>query len=174
MKRELEDKIYKDFPLLYRGRNKSLQENLMGFGFECSDGWYYLLYDLSSKLEHLIKKMRPTICKSCYHKKKEHLPVCIHDIPTVELGIANGKDGRCGCSKFTPYYPEVIQVKSKFAGLRYYIHGATNDMNQLIQEAEEESYTICELCGSPGREHQVRSWYWTLCKKCFLLQERRG
>lgn len=175
MRLELENKLCKDFPLLYRGRKKSLQESLMGFGFECEDGWYELLYDLSSKLEPLIKKIRPTICASCYHKKKEHKPVCSYIYtyePTIELRIEDGKDERCGCTEFTPYYPEVVQVKSKFGGLRYYMHGATDTMNKLIDKAEKKSYNTCELCGSPGQEHSVRGWYWTICKKCFILLER--
>lgn len=55
MKKEYADKLYNDFPLLYADRNKSLKESLMGFGFECGDGWFDLIYDLSTKLERCIE-----------------------------------------------------------------------------------------------------------------------
>ena len=47
MNRELEKILYRDFPNLYRGRKMSIMENLMPFGFECNDGWFQLIYDLS-------------------------------------------------------------------------------------------------------------------------------
>jgi hypothetical protein len=50
-------KLYKDFPKLYEGRTKSLQESLMPFGFMCGDGWFGLVYDLSKK----ISKLEPSV-----------------------------------------------------------------------------------------------------------------
>lgn len=50
MKKELEDKLYLDFPQLFRQRKLSMQESCMYFGIECGDGWYKLLYDLCERL----------------------------------------------------------------------------------------------------------------------------
>ena len=50
MKKELTEKLFNDFPTLYRGRKLPLTENLMGFGFECGNGWFNLIYELSEKL----------------------------------------------------------------------------------------------------------------------------
>jgi ssDNA-binding Zn-finger/Zn-ribbon topoisomerase 1 len=50
MNQENERKLVEDFPNLYRGVNLPITENLMAFGFECGDGWFDLLYDLSKKL----------------------------------------------------------------------------------------------------------------------------
>lgn len=44
---------------------------------------------------------------------------------------------------------EVIQVKEKFGGLRFYpLNGASTDVWQLITEYEEKSYGVCEFTGS--------------------------
>lgn len=51
MKEELSQKLYDNFPLLYRDRNESLRNSLMRFGFDCGDGWFQLLWDLSLQLE---------------------------------------------------------------------------------------------------------------------------
>jgi len=51
-----QDKLMDDFPLLYADRNKSSRYSLMCFGFECFNGWYDIIYDLSSKLEPMIQK----------------------------------------------------------------------------------------------------------------------
>jgi len=50
MDKSLEEQLYSDFPELYRGRNESLQENLMPLGFTVRDGWYDIIYDLSEKI----------------------------------------------------------------------------------------------------------------------------
>lgn len=46
-------KIFKDFPNLYIGKDKSIRESLMPFGFECEDGWFNLIYELSKKITEL-------------------------------------------------------------------------------------------------------------------------
>lgn len=46
--------LVRNFPLLYRDRRSSPKRSLMCFGFACDDGWYDLIWDLSSKLEELI------------------------------------------------------------------------------------------------------------------------
>ncbi len=60
----------------------------------------------------------------------------------------------------------VIQVKEKFGGLRFYTSGSTEQFENLIREAEDESYITCEICGDPGKLNQDRSWIKTLCPKC--------
>lgn len=50
MKEELQQKLYRDFPKLYGCPDKQ------GFYFECDDGWYELIYDLSKKITEIIEK----------------------------------------------------------------------------------------------------------------------
>jgi hypothetical protein len=58
-------KLFNDFPDLYKGRNLPPTENLMCFGFEVQDGWFNLIYELSSKLS----KIDPN-CRSMQVKEK--------------------------------------------------------------------------------------------------------
>jgi len=54
MRSELELKLVNDFPLLYNSYyTGDIRETLLPFGFECGDGWYNLLYELSTKLNEL-------------------------------------------------------------------------------------------------------------------------
>jgi hypothetical protein len=48
--------LFDEFPDLYRGRNKSIKESLMSFGFECEDGWFDIIYNLSKELTEYGKK----------------------------------------------------------------------------------------------------------------------
>lgn len=50
MNPELTDKLYLTFPRLYRGHQKHPSESSMYWGFQCGNGWYQVLYNLSQKL----------------------------------------------------------------------------------------------------------------------------
>lgn len=60
----------------------------------------------------------------------------------------------------------VVQIKSKFAGLRYYINQGTSYINGAIALAESMSYSICETCGNPAKLRN-ESWAVTLCDECY-------
>lgn len=51
MNKELTKKLWEKYPKIFQGRYKSLQESLIPFGFECSDGWYWLIDSLCSNLQ---------------------------------------------------------------------------------------------------------------------------
>lgn len=56
MRSDLDKKLIENFPLLYADRHASMMQTCMCWGFECADGWFDLIYKLSSQLEPLIKK----------------------------------------------------------------------------------------------------------------------
>lgn len=63
------------------------------------------------------------------------------------------------------------QIKEKFGGLRFYASGYPEDEEKtkkiwaLINEAEAESYKICEECGSRDNVTVEGSWIRALCGK---------
>lgn len=59
---------------------------------------------------------------------------------------------------------EVFEVKEKFGGLRFYAENSNEEINALINKAEEESYVTCEVCGKPGRPRDG-GWVRTLCEE---------
>ena len=63
-------------------------------------------------------------------------------------------------------FPQVVatQVKEKFGGLRFYVHGATDYQHGAIDMAESLSYRICEVCGLPGKP-TTEGWIKTVCDK---------
>ena len=60
----------------------------------------------------------------------------------------------------------VVQVKEKFAGLRFYTRRSTPEIETLTNQAETDSLKICEICGKPGTVDRKRGWILTLCKSC--------
>lgn len=71
---------------------------------------------------------------------------------------------------------EVSQVEQKFGSLRYRAQPQTDDIRvhkmfvALLDQAENASVHICELCGAPGRmsvsERRGMDWYQPLCRDC--------
>lgn len=59
----------------------------------------------------------------------------------------------------------LAQVKEKFGGLRFYADGLTEEMDKLIDAAEEKSIHICDECGLEGRIVSD-GWLRTLCPLC--------
>jgi hypothetical protein len=67
--------------------------------------------------------------------------------------------------KLNNYDIELMQVKEKFGGLRIYLSGATTDeVYDLVEKAEEESFKICEMCGKSGKNLTINSWIYTVCE----------
>jgi len=62
----------------------------------------------------------------------------------------------------------ILQVKEKFGGLRVYVGAADPALLQAIERAEQQSHTICEVCGAdhaattPGAD----GWLRTRCASC--------
>lgn len=82
-------------------------------------------------------------------------------------------------SKLDPGY-EVIQIKEKFGGLRYYVSlSADLDLNDnqiiqtLIDMAEQLSFLICEDCGGKGRVKNLQGWLRTLCEEDYKAAQSR-
>jgi len=62
---------------------------------------------------------------------------------------------------------EVVQVKEKFGGLRFYTNGSNGLIDNVIHQAEKESYSTCEICGKkPASSKSINGWIRTLCEEC--------
>jgi hypothetical protein len=84
------------------------------------------------------------------------------------------------CDDLEPLVPDpipegfgVVQIKSKFAELRFYIHMGNPGMLARIELASEESRRTCEDCGKPGRRISVKGWLRTVCPTHESLEEAR-
>lgn len=153
MKREYEDELISMYPQMFMGdwkeRNPTIFQKLYNrvlfwlqlrypyfrkfghknatnpynFGFECGDGWRWILGELITKIKKLDEK--------------------------------NG------------VVTEVIQIKEKFGGLRFYpLGGASSEIWKLIAEYEKKSYGVCEFTGSRTNVGMwTHGWMSTMSKK---------
>jgi hypothetical protein len=69
---------------------------------------------------------------------------------------------------------QVVQVKEKYGGLRFYAHGSTGrEIDALIDNAEEESENICENCGKPAVPQKSKGWIKTRCEDCISTEGKK-
>ena len=56
-----------------------------------------------------------------------------------------------------------INVKEKFGGMSVFIDNIPENGFHFVIEAEKESFTVCEVCGEPGKQHKINGWIHTFC-----------
>lgn len=80
------------------------------------------------------------------------------------------------CDKIAALEPpdfKFVQIKEKFGGLRLYAQGntgeKTQEIYQILHDAEDASYCICEECGeTEGVQNLAGKYGWlkSLCPQC--------
>lgn len=163
MRKELDEKLCKDYPELYKDRHASMRTTCMCWGFDVGDGWFPLINLLSLFLSAKVVDLKHRIshCKEMMSSKeplegwyKEHYVQDTVDKLESELAAE------------IPKVPSASQVKEKFGTLRFYTNGATEVQNAYIDFAEAMSGHICEGCGSTKDVFKTKGWIKTTCKAC--------
>ena len=54
MRQELDKLLCERYPKMMVNRNKDMKETCMCWGFECGDGWFNILNQLMSQIQHHI------------------------------------------------------------------------------------------------------------------------
>jgi hypothetical protein len=62
---------------------------------------------------------------------------------------------------------EIIQVYQKYAGLKFDLNQENLEFESFLNEIEERSKHICEICGKDGFLTIVDGWEKTLCSYHF-------
>jgi hypothetical protein len=115
---ELDRKLFDRFD--FYKPDEPVTENLMGFGFECGDGWFNLIWEMSLKIEKELKRQEEGKFTKTKRALRDEIPF------------------------------KIVQVKEKFATLSVYPNFASEEIFNIIDEYEKKSAEVCEDCGKPG------------------------
>ena len=107
------------------------------FFFECGDGWYNILSSLLWRID----------------KHEEH------------VRQNNAYRVRHGLDPIKYESVKIVQIKEKWAGLRFYYDGGDDYISGSVALAEGLSYKTCEACGNPGTLNR-EGWYRVRCEVC--------
>lgn len=190
MSPELDKKLVQKYPKIFADRYADMKTTCMCWGFECGDGWYWLIDSLCSNLQwntdknnkdYVIKnKFLRTIIPFLYdgirnhfpgkyniNRKRQINPLVITRSFLLDL-LLNWRKSLKFIHIESNRYPQIVaaQVKEKFGGLRFYVNGASDRQYAIIHWAESLSYGICEKCGSTKNIGSTQGWLRTLCEEC--------
>lgn len=152
MNRHYENYLIKKYTPLYIGHKRPITENLMGFGFECGDGWFNIINSLSFEL-----------CHDWFRAQHEYKVFSERVGQTYAGKFITPeivKQKKNALKRAEARVPLAVQVKEKFGTLRFYANNCTETHNKLINFAELMSAVTCEVCGSRGK---VREGGWLRC-----------
>jgi hypothetical protein len=173
MKQELDKLLCEKYPKIMVNRNKPMIETCMCWGFDCGDGWYNILDQLMSNIQHHIDwsvKQRDWAIK--YNEMASQCQAGIFDLFEEENKdtLPNYKEEKlariiAGGFRTVPDAVAQVtldQVKEKFGTLRFYYTGGDDIIDGMVRMAESMSAVTCETCGNPGRT-RGRGWIYTAC-----------
>ena len=141
---EKDKELCEKYPEIFKDRYSPRRESCMSFGCDVGDGWFDLLDVLCGQVQHHVDHL---------FERQTYL---------VKSGQMKSED-----VKSKEHFQVVAaQVKEKFGGLRFYVHGADPEVLGMISMAESMSYRICEQCGNPARSNNDGGWIHTLCSPC--------
>ena len=182
MKQELDKLLCERYPKMMVNRNKPMQETCMCWGFECGDGWFNILNQLMSQIQHHIdwkEKQRAGAIK--YNEMAAQAKAGNFDLFEETMkALPNDeyKEKRLAeivAGDFRPV-PESIpqvtldQVKEKFGTLRFYYQGGDDYISGMVSLAESMTAVTCENCGNPG-SCRGGGWIHTYCTPCEEARE---
>lgn len=176
MKPELENKLFEKYPKIFRQKDLPPNQSCMCFGIECGDGWYKILDVLCQAIQWKVDEDNRF---QKFMRKDTHFSKVFAGwkIGWRRTWWWKGLPDRLKKylqyrKPFEPYQVEAAQVKEKFAGLRFYTGGHSDEIQGMITIAELMSLQTCESCGKDGKL-RGKGWVFTLCDKCDEERIRR-
>lgn len=157
MTKELEQVLYKKYPILFQNTSKPPTESCMAFGCEIDDGWYYLLDNLCKQITDYVKYQHNLV--DTWDRIEEKRKT----IPKKGWEVDRPDDAKL---KISPVILD--QVKEKFGRLTIYYSGGDDRVSVIVNAVSELSFSICETCGKFDNTvgHTTKGWIRTICKDC--------
>ena len=182
MRQELDKLLCEKYPKMMVNRNKDMKETCMCWGFECGDGWFNILNQLMSQIQHHIdwkEKQRAGAIK--YNEMAAQAKAGNFDLfeetmkalPNDEYKEKRLAEIVAGDFRQVPEsIPQVTldQVKEKFGTLRFYYSGGDDYISGMVSLAESMTAVTCENCGNPG-SCRGGGWVHTYCTPCEEARE---
>jgi len=126
------------YPELFRDRHADMKTTAMCWGFECGDGWYWLLNQLCDAISSYAKS-----------NMKGY---------NIVIDQVKEKYGGLRFYYHTEGEPETDNDKANYKA---------DTIGGMVWFAEDLSYHICEECGSTTNVTQdIEGWVYTRCARC--------
>jgi len=189
MRQELDEYLCSTYPKLFVDRNAPMSQTCMCWGFSHGDGWYNIINQLCSNIQHHIDwRERQVESATKYNKIAEagktgnaklFADLCAEEFGDKNLSADYVKK-RCEEMLIEPLRkvpdecPQVTinQVKEKFGTLRFYYSGGDDEISGMVRMAESMSGCTCEECGASAETSSADGWVSTRCPVCKEASEK--
>lgn len=157
MKPELEQKLVKKYPKLYRDYGGNMMVTCMCWGFSCGDGWYNIINNLSKSLcefnvDVIADQVKEKFGGLRFYYHVERKPTIVGTaFYKIRMFMYRNNLGRL--------YNAIVNLRQRF------FKTTTEKISDLVHKAEYKSYETCEVCGKPGKT-VGGGWVSTLCDGC--------
>ena len=106
------NELYEKFPHLYRERTAPLESSHMAWGFQCENGWYKIIYEMSKKIDKIATEGEhaPAISLVSRHEDGT-LYVAVSNItpPVADIVTRATEQSRLTC-EFCAYTPAFLRT----------------------------------------------------------------
>ena len=108
------NELYEKFPHLYRERTAPLESSEMGWGFQCEDGWYKIIYEMSKKIDKISKEgqFAPAITEVSRNKDGTLCVEARNLTPPVADIIATATEQSRLTCEFCAYTPAFLRTSN--------------------------------------------------------------
>lgn len=145
MRKELDEALCKKYPKIFAQRKSSIKVSCMPWGFECGDGWYWLIDNLCDSIQS-------------YIDNNQHL---------VDFQVeASQVKEKFGTLRFYIEYVSVKRKKGQKPPKQDEVNRSCQLINGMIWLADTMSESICETCGSTKGRLVDGGWLVTVCPEC--------
>ena len=173
MKLELDAKLCKKYPKIFKNRYAPMTQTAMCWGFDHDDGWYNIIDMMCDNIQSHIDWTRTCRLHSLRYNRAL-IRACSGDYSNYNrLSLWEQRSITEEISMPEPQLKPVpeaclqvvaVQVKEKFGTLNFYYSGGDDVIDGIVRMAESISAVMCEKCGAPAETHGS-GWVRTLCEK---------
>lgn len=157
--------LFDTYPEIFRDRALPPSQSLMCFGFDCPDTWYPLLDALCAQFMQPVVSARRALAYALEAQAQVNREYGDEYIVRLRQQLADAE----------AQLPVAVQVKEKFAGLRFYCATEPTEFQRgAIALAERMSLRICQDCGTTVdvETYEPQGWWRALCPTCCARREQ--
>lgn len=152
---ELETKLVKRYPEVFKHAGGDPAETCMAWGIAVGDGWFDLIDVLCNGFYGPLRNAQRELDYLQKNAGKQKYDGTLIDADMIAAQQAKVDEALA-------QIPVAAQVKEKFGGLRFYADGGTPAHQATINFAEAMSERTCEVCGARGMLYPI-GWVRALC-----------
>lgn len=176
MSPELDEKLVRKYPKIFKNRYADMRTTAMCWGLECGDGWYNIIDALCANIQHHIDWKRKDRAQALRYNRALKRAINGDESGLIKHYSYGGKVSDWSMTQAEEaierqlyrkvpdkiYQVVATQVKEKFGTLRFYYDGGDDRIRGMEAMAESMSARTCETCGNPGKLF-THGWRYTAC-----------